>query len=104
DVSIHGMNIVPQLQAELGDGCVVIDDIDTMEEQLERAQSVLLESKPGAICFYPDILSKPATIDVPSRSRPRGVRQQDIDRFVEGGPRAADGRRGVIYAPSEAGR
>src|SRR5438445_466242 len=104
DVSIHGMNIVPQLQAELGDGCVVIDDIDTMEEQLERAQSVLLESKPVAICFYPDILSKPATIDVPSRSRPRGVRQQDVDRFVEEFPRTADGRRVVIYVSSEAAR
>src|SRR5204863_10063001 len=50
DVSMHGMNIVPQLQAELGDGCVVIDDIETMDEHMERAQSVLLESKPVAIC------------------------------------------------------
>src|SRR5207249_9366209 len=56
DVSVHGMNVVPQLQAELADGCVVIDDVDTMEEQLERAQSILLESKPVAICFYPDII------------------------------------------------
>src|SRR6202521_6483342 len=92
DVSVHGMNIVPQLQAELGDGCVVIDDIDTMEEQLERAQSVLLESKPVAIAFYPDILSKPAEVDVPSRTKPRGVRQQDIDRFVDEFPGSADGR------------
>ncbi len=104
DVSVHGMNIVPQLQAELGDGCVVIDDIDTMEEQLERAQSVLLESKPVAIAFYPDILSKPAEVDVPSRTRSRGVRQQDIDRFVEEFPRIADGRRVVIYVGSEAAR
>jgi len=59
DVSVHGMNIVPQLQAELGDGCVVIDDVDTMEEQLEGAQSILMESKPVAIAFYPDILSTP---------------------------------------------
>jgi acetolactate synthase-1/2/3 large subunit len=104
DVSIHGMNIVPQLQAELGDGCVVIDDIDAMEEQLERAQSVLLESKPVAICFYPDILSKPASVDVPARDRPRGFRQQDVDRFVEEFPRTADGRRVVIYVSSEAAR
>src|SRR5713226_7246378 len=66
DVSVHGMNIVPQLQAELGDGCIVIDDIDTMEEQLERAQSILMESKPVAIAFYPDILSKDVKVDVPS--------------------------------------
>ena len=104
DVSVHGMNIVPQLQAELGDGCVVIDDIDTMEEQLERAQSVLLESKPIAICFYPDILSKTAEIDVPSRSRLRGFRKQDVDRFIDEFPAIADGRRVVIYVGSEAAR
>src|SRR3979411_2719353 len=104
DVSIHGMNIVPQRQAEFGDGCVVIDDIDSMEEQLDRAQSVLLESKPVAICFYPDILSKPATVDVPWSSRTRGFRQQAVDRFVEELPRIAEGRRVVIYVSSEAAR
>src|SRR5213594_813879 len=76
DVSVHGMNVVPQLQAELADGCVVIDDVDTMEEQLERAQSILLESKPVAICFYPDIISKDLQVDAPARTRPRHVRQQ----------------------------
>src|SRR5207237_8789595 len=104
DVSVHGMNIVPQLQAELADGCVVIDDLDTMEEQLERAQSILLESKPVAICFYPDILSLDVQVDVSSRQRPRGFRQQDVDRFVEEFPRFADGRRVLIYVSSEAAR
>src|SRR5260370_282249 len=89
---------------DAGDGCVVIDDIDSMEEQLERAQSVLLESKPVAICFYPEILSKPASVDVPSRDRSRGFRQQDVDRFVEEFPSTADGRRVVIYVSSEAAR
>ena len=104
DVSVHGMNILPQLQAEFGDGCVVLDDIETMEQQLENAQSVLLESKPVVICFYPDILSKPAAVDVPSRNRPRGFRQQDVDRFIDEFPRIADNRRAVIYVSSEAAR
>jgi acetolactate synthase I/II/III large subunit len=104
DVSVHGMNILPQLQAELADGCVLIDDIDTMEEQLERAQAVLLDSKPVAICFYPDILSRDAQVDVPARNRARGFRQQDVDRFVEEFPRIADSRRVVIYVSSEAAR
>src|SRR6202165_2864400 len=77
DVSVHGMNIVPQLQAELGDGCIVIDDIDTMEEQLERAQAILMESKPIAIAFYPDILSKEVEVDVASRLRPCGLRRHE---------------------------
>src|SRR5207237_1077601 len=104
DVSMHGMNIVPQLQAELGDGCVVIDDIETMDEQMERAQSVLLESKPVAICFYPDILSKPAAVDVPSRDRLRGYRRQDVERFLDEFPGRSEGRRVVIYVGSEAAR
>ena len=104
DVSVHGMNIVPQLQAELADGCVVIDDVATMEEQLERAQSILLESKPVAICFYPDILSKDVQVDVPARSRPRAVRQQDIDRFIDEFPKISAGRRVIIYVSSEAAR
>src|SRR5205807_7817358 len=104
DVSIHGMNIVPQLQAELGEGCIVIDDIDTMEEQLERAQAILMESRPVAIAFYPDILSKTVNVNVPSQPRERGFRPQDIERFVEDFPRIADGRRVVIYVGSEAAR
>src|SRR5438046_9078753 len=42
DVSEHGMNVLPQPEAELGDGCVVIDDGDTMEAQLEAAQSIMM--------------------------------------------------------------
>jgi acetolactate synthase-1/2/3 large subunit len=104
DVSVHGMNVVPQLEAELGEGCIVIDDIDSIERQLERAQSVLQESKPVAICFYPDILSRPASVDVPLRHRPRGLRQADADRFISEFSEIADGRRVIIYVGSEAAR
>ena len=104
DVSAHGMNIVPQLRAELGEGCVVIDDIDTMEERLDQAHRVLLQSKPVAIAFYPDILSKSADVDVPRRIGPRGFDRQDVERFLEEFPRIADGRRVVIYVGSEAAR
>ncbi len=36
DVSEYGMNIVPQLQAELGEGCIVLDNIHELEGQLRR--------------------------------------------------------------------
>src|SRR5579864_433495 len=39
DVSEHGMNIIPQLRAELGDACIVIDDISRLQGQLEQAQA-----------------------------------------------------------------
>src|SRR5213593_3647157 len=41
DVSEYGMNVVPQLQAELGEGLVVIDDMSQLDERLRRAQRVL---------------------------------------------------------------
>src|SRR5437867_12831699 len=49
DVSEHGMNIVPQLEAELGEGCVVIDNINRLEDGLRQAQHMLKRSKPVAI-------------------------------------------------------
>src|SRR5207302_10848076 len=104
DVSVHGMNIVPQLQAELGDGCVVIDDIDTMEEQLERAQRVLQQSRPVAIAFYPDILSRAPGMRVPWRQQPPGFRPADVEQFPREFPVIADGRRVVIYVGGEAAR
>ncbi len=104
DVSVHGMNIVPQLQAELGEGCIVVDDIDNLEGQLQRAQRILLESKPIAIAFHPDVLSKTADVDVPRRERSTGFRREDLDAFLDAFPRQAQHRRVVIYVGAEAAR
>ncbi len=104
DVSEHGMNIVPQLRAELGDACIVLDDLDKMGEQLELAQSILAQSKPVAIAFHPDVLSKDVDIDVPGRERPRMLDQVDADRFVNEFPEVSRGRRVIIYAGAEASR
>ena len=104
DVSEHGMNIVPQLRAELGDACIVLDDIDKMGEQLELAQSILAQSKPVAIAFHPDVLSKDVDIDVPGRERPRMLDQVDANRFVNEFPEVSRGRRVIIYAGAEASR
>ncbi len=104
DVSEHGMNIIPQLRAELGEACIVIDDISKLADQLEQAQAILAESKPVAIAFHPDILSQDADIDVPRRERPRMLDQIDADRFVNEFPALSRGRRVIIYAGAEAAR
>ena len=104
DVSEHGMNIIPQLRAELGEACIVIDDIDSLGDRLELAQSILASSKPVAIAFHPDILSKDADVDVPRRERPRMLDQIDADRFVNEFPQISRGRRVIIYAGAEAAR
>lgn len=104
DVSEHGMNVIPQLRAELGDACIVIDDISKLQAQLEQAQSILAESKPVAIAFHPDILSQQIEVDVPKVERQRGFDQVDADRFVHELPGLTSGRRVIIYVGAEAAR
>ena len=88
----------------VGDACIVLDDLDKMGEQLELAQSILAESKPVAIAFHPDVLSKDVDLEVPSRERPRMLDQVDADRFVNEFPEISRGRRVIIYAGAEASR
>jgi acetolactate synthase I/II/III large subunit len=102
DVSEHGMNIVPQLEAELGEGCVVIDNINRLEDGLKKAQHVLKRSKPVAIAFHPDVLSRPTDAEVPWTSRPRTFAARDVAEFLDEFPDIARGRRVVVYVSSEA--
>lgn len=104
DVSEHGMNVIPQLRAELGDACIVVDDISKLQAQLEQAQAILAESKPVAIAFHPDILSQQVDIDVPKAERARTFDQVDADRFVHELPALVSGRRVIIYVGAEAAR
>jgi acetolactate synthase-1/2/3 large subunit len=104
DVSEHGMNVIPQLRAELGEGCIVVEDISKLQAQLEHAQSILAESKPVAIAFHPDILSQQVEVEAPKLERARGFDQVDADRFVHELPALVRGRRVIIYAGAEAAR
>jgi acetolactate synthase-1/2/3 large subunit len=104
DVSEHGMNIVPQLRAELGEGCIVIDDIRRLGSQLELAQSILAECKPVAIAFHPDILSQSVEVDVPPVEREPRFDKAEVDRFVAEFTAVARGRRVIVYAGAEAAR
>jgi acetolactate synthase-1/2/3 large subunit len=102
DVSKYGMNIVPQLQAELGDGCIVIDNINRLEQDLDKAQRILHDSRPVAIAFHPDILSQEIELHVPKRERPRTLNSQDVEAFLDQFPPMAKGRRVIIYVGEEA--
>lgn len=102
DVSEDGANIVPQLQAELGDGCVVIDNIHTLDESLRRAQRVLLARKPVAIAFRPDVLSQDTDAEVAPVAKLRTVRAHDVDALLAEFPQVARGRRVVLYVGGEA--
>ncbi|MGH2472858.1 MAG: thiamine pyrophosphate-dependent enzyme [Candidatus Limnocylindria bacterium] len=102
DVSEHGMNIVPQLEAELGEGCIVIDNIDRLEDDLRRAQRVLKRNKPVAIAFHPDVLSRETDANVSWTSHPRTFSAHDVSEFLAEFPRVAKGKRVVVYVSGEA--
>ena len=102
DVSEHGMNVIPQLEAELGEGCIVIDNINRLEDGMKKAQHVLKRSKPVAIAFHPDVLSRATDAEVPWTSNPRTFNARDVADFVKEFPRISRGRRVVIYVSSEA--
>src|SRR5882672_1661469 len=102
DVSEHGMNVVPQLEAELGEGCVVIDSVHSLEDGLRQAQRVLKRSKPVAIAFHPDVLSRPTDATAPWTSKARTFAPRDVAEFVEEFPQVARGRRVIVYVSSEA--
>ncbi len=104
DVSVHGMNIVPQLQAELADACLVVTNINKLEDQLRHAQQILLESRPVAIAFHPDILSKGVEVDVPRVHPQRGFCRKHVEAFLADFPTQAEHRRVIIYVGGEAAR
>ena len=102
DVSHYGMNVVPQLQAELGEGCIVLDNVNRLERDLAKAQRILQDSQPVAFAFYPDILSREVEVSVPWTEKPRTFNQKDVAAFLEQFPAMAKGRRVIIYVGEEA--
>ncbi len=102
DVSEHGMNVVPQLEAELGEGCVVIDNINRLEDGLKRAQHMLKRNKPVALAFHPDVLSRETDAAAPWTSQPRTFAARDVAEFLEEFPQVARGRRVIVYVSGEA--
>ncbi len=104
DVSEYGMNIVPQLQAELGEGAVIIDNINEFEERMAQARRVLQRSKPVAIAFHPDVLSKHAEADIAWATRPRTFHRSDVAQFLAEFPQQASERRVIVYVGGEAAR
>ena len=104
DVSIYGMNIIPQLQAELADGCIVIEDISQLESQLEHAQKILNKSRPIAIAFYPDVLSQSIDLKVSKISKKETSDGGDLETFLAKFPQQVLNRRVVLWVCSEAAR
>ena len=105
DMSEYGMNIIPQLQAELADGCVVIDSPQTMGDRLEHVQHVLSDSRPAAIAFYPDIQNRLVDFAVPPLPlNTHSSDLSDLQAFVNEFPGLSADRRVIVFVCAEASR
>lgn len=58
DTTESGSNMIGQLMAELPEGTFVLDDIESLDEQLSAAWDQLSQSKPVALVMPPDALSE----------------------------------------------
>ena len=61
DTTESGSNMIGQLMAELPQGTFVLDDIESLDEQLAAAWEQLNQSKPVALVLPPDALSEMAS-------------------------------------------
>ncbi|MEC4818570.1 MAG: thiamine pyrophosphate-dependent enzyme [Scytonema sp. PMC 1069.18] len=107
DVTVNGMNLLGQLQAELDDGCVVIDDLSVIEDKLWKVQKILSQSRPVAIAFHPDILSQDVDINLQSFSihnTHSEINFSDIDTLVSQLTRIQPNQRVILYVGDEAAR
>jgi acetolactate synthase-1/2/3 large subunit len=58
DTSSKGMAIKEQCLAEFPNNTVIIDDIKTLNDSLERIRELLDHSQPAILLIYPDILNQ----------------------------------------------
>jgi acetolactate synthase I/II/III large subunit len=86
DTTESGSNMIGQLMAELPQGTFVLDDIESLDEQLAAARAQLDQSKPVALVMPPDALSE-TTIrlsgGVMARSRRDAAKQENVPTFLQ---------------------
>ena len=59
DTSSKGMATIEHCLAEFPNNCIIIDDLQRLEQQLQQMQALLQQHQPVILLFYPDILNQP---------------------------------------------
>jgi acetolactate synthase-1/2/3 large subunit len=105
DVGEDGMNIVAQLRAEVGDACLVVDDLRQLPEHARTARRLLAEHRPVVFAVHPDSLMEPVTEKVSSAAGSviDGAYQasHEATRAADELRRAVAGRRVVLFVGEE---
>jgi acetolactate synthase-1/2/3 large subunit len=104
DVSPLGMNIFPQLKAELGDGCILIDSIESLPQKISQVRYILTQSRPVALLFRPDVLSQRIDLSKISRDHIQvgGIIEDKLDIAIF--ETTIHRRRAIILVTDEAAR
>ncbi|AGC47053.1 acetolactate synthase [Myxococcus stipitatus DSM 14675] len=107
DTSVHGNNIVDQLEAELPGGVFLLDEPSTLVPLLRQAQQRLQRSKPVVLVIEPMALNQHTGVESGpfSALHPLAPDATRMREFVETFRDAVDeGRRVVILAGEELAR
>ncbi|GAA2218471.1 thiamine pyrophosphate-dependent enzyme [Micromonospora olivasterospora] len=105
DVTPEGMNIVAQLRAEIGDGCLLIEDIHDIDTQLEKARRLLSDSRPVVLAVAPEALnSAMPTCDIPESELDSLGPQVDASALERHLRSLVRGRRVVLFVGEEVAR
>ncbi|MBB3568835.1 thiamine pyrophosphate-dependent enzyme [Rhizobium sp. BK491] len=108
DTSADGADVVAQLRAELPSGTFVLNDPDSIEEQLEEARKQLDQGSPIALLMPPEALGKvvPEPVLTPWRGdyahKPNRIDHGSLAHFLAEFPRQSAGRRVIVLAGEEA--
>lgn len=86
DTTESGSNMIGQLVAELPQGTFVLDNIESLDEQLAAARDQLDQSKPVALVLPPDALSETRAhlpSDITARNRRNTARYENVTAFLQ---------------------
>lgn len=86
DTTESGSNMIGQLMAELPQGTFVLENIESLDEQLAAARDQLDQSKPVALVLPPDSLSEISTHlpgSTSARNRRKATEQENVTTFLQ---------------------
>jgi len=105
DTTSNGFNTVATMMARHGDGCQVVDSVNSLEGVLYNARNRLMDSKPVVILYHPDILKQEVSwFQVPWEERPRQMDEDALQEFLVHFTNQTNSKRVVLFVGEEAAR
>ena len=105
DTTEIGFRTATTMKERHGNGCQVIDRIDSLEKVLYNVRDRLLDLKPVLILYHPDVIKERIPwFEVPWVEKPRQFDQRTLDEFLASFPQETNGKKVVLFVGEEAAR